>query len=211
MSDQQVHEYFSHFYEFVMHDEVVTITPQWSTDAVSRYFDPTGPYGPVIKAANLPASFVIIQRINLGLMAILGDLRATGQLPPHRGGAVALGRRPARDADGRGRGRLAGVPLALTGVPTMRRVASRPARTLTDLLAERRPRHRSATDDGREPVRPDRGDERWTTSPRCSTTPPGGRRGRRVDGRRAAAARQGRPSGGCCAAPGGRSPPPTAG
>jgi len=77
VSDRQVHEYFSHFYEFVMHDEVVTITPQWSTDAVSR-FDPSGPYGPVIKAANLPASFVIIQRINLGLMAILGDLHATG-------------------------------------------------------------------------------------------------------------------------------------
>jgi predicted unusual protein kinase regulating ubiquinone biosynthesis (AarF/ABC1/UbiB family) len=77
VSDEQVHEYFSHFYEFVLHDEVVTITPQWSTDAVARYFDPTGPHGPIIKAANLPASFVIIQRINLGLMAILGDLRAT--------------------------------------------------------------------------------------------------------------------------------------
>jgi hypothetical protein len=77
VSDRQVHEYFSHFYEFVMHDEVVTITPQWSTDAVSRFFDPSGPYGPVIKAANLPAGFVIIQRINLGLMAILGDLHAT--------------------------------------------------------------------------------------------------------------------------------------
>jgi predicted unusual protein kinase regulating ubiquinone biosynthesis (AarF/ABC1/UbiB family) len=77
VSDRQVHEYFSHFYEFVMHHEVVTITPQWSTDAVSRFFDPSGPYGPVIKAANLPAGFVIIQRINLGLMAILGDLHAT--------------------------------------------------------------------------------------------------------------------------------------
>jgi len=77
VSDQQVHDYFSHFYDFVMHDAEVTITPQWSTDALSRYFDPTGPYGPIIKAANLPASFVIIQRINLGLMAILGDLRAT--------------------------------------------------------------------------------------------------------------------------------------
>ncbi|MGH9112645.1 MAG: ABC1 kinase family protein, partial [Acidimicrobiales bacterium] len=77
VTDAQVHDYFSHFYEFVMHDEEVTITPAWSSDALSRYFDPTGPYGPIIKAANLPASFVIIQRINLGLMAILGDLRAT--------------------------------------------------------------------------------------------------------------------------------------
>jgi predicted unusual protein kinase regulating ubiquinone biosynthesis (AarF/ABC1/UbiB family) len=77
VSDDQVHAYFSHFYSFVRRDEVVTITPQWSSDAMSRYFDPTGPYGPILKAANLPASFVIIQRINLGLMAILGDLNAT--------------------------------------------------------------------------------------------------------------------------------------
>jgi predicted unusual protein kinase regulating ubiquinone biosynthesis (AarF/ABC1/UbiB family) len=78
VSDEQVHDYFSHFYEFVLHDEEVTITPQWSSEAASRYFDPSGPYGPILKAANLPASFVIIQRINLGLMAILGDLGATG-------------------------------------------------------------------------------------------------------------------------------------
>jgi hypothetical protein len=77
VSDAQVHEYFSHFYEFVMRDEVVTITPQWSTDAVTRFFDPSGPYGAVMKHANVPPSFVIIQRINLGLMAILGDLHAT--------------------------------------------------------------------------------------------------------------------------------------
>jgi hypothetical protein len=30
-----------------------------------------------MKASNVPPSFAIIQRINLGLMAILGDLRAT--------------------------------------------------------------------------------------------------------------------------------------
>jgi predicted unusual protein kinase regulating ubiquinone biosynthesis (AarF/ABC1/UbiB family) len=77
VTDQQVHDYFSHFYEFVLHDREVTITPEWSTDAVARFFDPTGPHGPIMKAANLPASFVIIQRINLGLMAILGDVRAT--------------------------------------------------------------------------------------------------------------------------------------
>jgi predicted unusual protein kinase regulating ubiquinone biosynthesis (AarF/ABC1/UbiB family) len=77
VSDAQVHDYFSHFYEFVLEDRTVTVTPEWSTQAASRYFDPTGPYGPIIRAANLPRSFVIIQRINLGLMAILGDLHAT--------------------------------------------------------------------------------------------------------------------------------------
>jgi len=76
-TDEQVREYYSHFYEFVLRDEVVTVTPAWSTEAASRIFDPTGPHGPILKAANMPASFVIIQRINLGLMAILGDLAAT--------------------------------------------------------------------------------------------------------------------------------------
>jgi predicted unusual protein kinase regulating ubiquinone biosynthesis (AarF/ABC1/UbiB family) len=77
VSDSEVLDYYSHFYEFVMEDAEVTVTPEWSTEAAARYFDPTGPYGPIIKAANLPRSFVIIQRINLGLMAILGDLAAT--------------------------------------------------------------------------------------------------------------------------------------
>ena len=42
-----------------------------------RFFDTSGPYATMQKAANLPASFVIIQRISLGLYAILGDLHAT--------------------------------------------------------------------------------------------------------------------------------------
>ena len=36
-----------------------------------------GPYGPILRAANVPPTFVIIQRINLGLYAIFGQLRAT--------------------------------------------------------------------------------------------------------------------------------------
>ena len=110
MSDAEVLDYYSHFYEFVIDDAVVTVTPEWSSEAAARYFDPTGPYGPIIKAANLPRSFVIIQRINLGLMAILGDLAGDGQLPAHRQRALALGRRAAVHAHGRGRGPLAGRP-----------------------------------------------------------------------------------------------------
>jgi predicted unusual protein kinase regulating ubiquinone biosynthesis (AarF/ABC1/UbiB family) len=76
-SDEQLTEYFSHFYSFVTDEEPRTITPEWSSESVRRFFDPGGPYGEVAKAANLTPSFVIIQRINLGLVAILGDLRAT--------------------------------------------------------------------------------------------------------------------------------------
>ena len=76
-SDEQLSAYFRHFYEFVMVDEPRTLTPEWSSESVRRFFDPGGPYGEVAKAANLTRAFVIIQRINLGLGAILGDLRAT--------------------------------------------------------------------------------------------------------------------------------------
>ena len=37
----------------------------------------SGEHGEIMKAANVPASMVIIQRINLGLYAILGQLGAT--------------------------------------------------------------------------------------------------------------------------------------
>jgi predicted unusual protein kinase regulating ubiquinone biosynthesis (AarF/ABC1/UbiB family) len=76
-TDQQIQDYFGHFYDYVMEDREVTITPEWSSETVSRFFDASGQHGEVMRAANVPASFVIIQRINLGLFAILGDLRAT--------------------------------------------------------------------------------------------------------------------------------------
>ncbi|HEX8803443.1 MAG TPA: AarF/ABC1/UbiB kinase family protein, partial [Acidimicrobiales bacterium] len=76
-TDEQIRDYFGHFYEFVMDDAVVTITHEWSAQTISRFFDTTGPHGEMMKATNLPPAFVIIQRINLGLFAILGDLRAT--------------------------------------------------------------------------------------------------------------------------------------
>ncbi|MFP5256888.1 MAG: ABC1 kinase family protein [Acidimicrobiia bacterium] len=76
-TDSEVEDYFGHFYDFVLRDEVATITPEYSSETVRRFFDANGPYGPIMKAANLPPSFVIIQRINLGLYAIFGQLQAT--------------------------------------------------------------------------------------------------------------------------------------
>lgn len=77
VSDDLAMEYFGHFYEFVLADEVATIGTDYAAETVRRYFDANGPYRDVLRAANLPPSFVIIQRINLGLYAILARLRAT--------------------------------------------------------------------------------------------------------------------------------------
>ncbi len=78
VTDEEVVDYLGHFYEFVAEDGPYTITPDYASETVRRFFDTSGPYAVMQKAANLPSSFVIIQRISLGLYAIFGDLRATG-------------------------------------------------------------------------------------------------------------------------------------
>ena len=76
-SDELVEEYFSHFYEWVLEDGEATMTPEYASESIRRIFDASGPYGDIMKAANVPPSFVIIQRINLGLAALMGELGAT--------------------------------------------------------------------------------------------------------------------------------------
>lgn len=77
-NDAELVDYFGHFYELVRRPGELTITAEYASESVRRYFDQRGPYGPIMRAVNLPASFVVIQRINLGLYALFGDLRATG-------------------------------------------------------------------------------------------------------------------------------------
>lgn len=78
-SDEAVEAYFAHFYDFVLYDgDEYTITPEFASDTVRRMFKADEEHTEVTKAANVPPSFVIIQRINLGLYAIFGDLHATG-------------------------------------------------------------------------------------------------------------------------------------
>lgn len=77
-TDAEVIDYFGHFYEMVDQRGRFTFTPEYASETVRRIFDQSGPYAELQRAANLPPSFVIIQRINLGLYAILGELRATG-------------------------------------------------------------------------------------------------------------------------------------
>jgi predicted unusual protein kinase regulating ubiquinone biosynthesis (AarF/ABC1/UbiB family) len=72
-----VSDYFSYFYELVLDDAEVTITPEYASEGIRRFFDVTGPHGDILRAANLPPTFVIIQRINLGLTAVLAQLGAT--------------------------------------------------------------------------------------------------------------------------------------
>ena len=75
-TDEAVVDYFSHFYETVQARGVRRITPEYASETVRRYFDVSGEHGEIMKKANLPADFVIVQRINLGLYALFGEMGA---------------------------------------------------------------------------------------------------------------------------------------
>ena len=75
VSTDAVGEYFSHFYEPVREDRTMTWSPQYASSIVRHTFDRSSP---ISQYATVPRAFVFIQRINLGLYALLGELRATG-------------------------------------------------------------------------------------------------------------------------------------
>jgi predicted unusual protein kinase regulating ubiquinone biosynthesis (AarF/ABC1/UbiB family) len=71
----QVREFYEVFYEMVLEDRVITYTPEHASAAVRRLFAADSP---VAQHSTVPAGFVLIQRINMGLLAILAKLGATG-------------------------------------------------------------------------------------------------------------------------------------
>jgi predicted unusual protein kinase regulating ubiquinone biosynthesis (AarF/ABC1/UbiB family) len=78
VSDERVAEYMGIFWEPVRTDGVTTITAAWASEVARRYLEGRSEFGDVLEYASLPASFVVLQRINLGLLALLGRLQATG-------------------------------------------------------------------------------------------------------------------------------------
>jgi predicted unusual protein kinase regulating ubiquinone biosynthesis (AarF/ABC1/UbiB family) len=67
--------YFGRFYEPVRADREITWTTSYASGIVRHTFDRSSP---IAQYATVPKAFVFIQRINLGLYAILGELGATG-------------------------------------------------------------------------------------------------------------------------------------
>jgi len=70
-----VGEYFSLFYDAVARDEHMTWTREYANKIVRHTFDRASP---ISQYATVPRAFVFIQRINLGLYALLGELHASG-------------------------------------------------------------------------------------------------------------------------------------
>jgi predicted unusual protein kinase regulating ubiquinone biosynthesis (AarF/ABC1/UbiB family) len=77
-SDELIGEYFSHFYDFVRDDRVFTFDEEYSAAGVKAIFDTSGEHGELKKVLDVPSSFVVLQRINLGVIALFAQLGASG-------------------------------------------------------------------------------------------------------------------------------------
>lgn len=75
VSTEDVAEYFFNFYEPVRSDREIVWSPSYSSRIVRHTFDRSSP---ISQYATVPRAFVFIQRINLGLYALLGELGARG-------------------------------------------------------------------------------------------------------------------------------------
>jgi predicted unusual protein kinase regulating ubiquinone biosynthesis (AarF/ABC1/UbiB family) len=81
LDPQRVYEYVSAPYIPYLQD-TFTFTRQFTAEALGKVVNIDGPHAEIIRALNMPASFVILDRVVWGVSALLGKLDATG---PWRG------------------------------------------------------------------------------------------------------------------------------
>ena len=74
LSDDQIVEHLALFYQLIRESKTVTVTGDYASAVVRRFFDVRSP---VAQYAGIPRSYVVLQRINLGLFALLGEMKST--------------------------------------------------------------------------------------------------------------------------------------
>ena len=74
VSTELVVEHLAVFYDTIRKPGALKVTGDYASAVVRRFFDVRSPLAPFIQ---VPRSYVILQRINLGVFALLGELTAT--------------------------------------------------------------------------------------------------------------------------------------
>jgi predicted unusual protein kinase regulating ubiquinone biosynthesis (AarF/ABC1/UbiB family) len=74
LTTDEVVEHLAVFYLTIREPKRLTMTPDYASAVVRRFFDVRSP---VAGYVSIPRSYVVLQRINLGLFAVLGELTAT--------------------------------------------------------------------------------------------------------------------------------------
>ena len=74
-SDDEIYDWFAAYYELILDDAPKTFTTEYNRSLLNKTFDPRT--NEILKYANVPPTFALIQRINLGVFSLLGRLNAT--------------------------------------------------------------------------------------------------------------------------------------
>ncbi len=76
-SAEELMDYFGYFYHPVLENKPFSYTNEYAREALKRTFDPSGEHSEKMKWFNLPPAFVVLNRIQWGLNAVLAGLNAT--------------------------------------------------------------------------------------------------------------------------------------
>ncbi len=74
LSTEAIVDHLAVFYDTIREPGPLTITREYASSVARRFFDLRSP---VAEYISVPQSYVVLQRINLGLFAVLGELSAT--------------------------------------------------------------------------------------------------------------------------------------
>ncbi|MEM9463970.1 MAG: AarF/UbiB family protein [Actinomycetota bacterium] len=74
-TDDEIYDWFAAYYELILDEREVTVTSEYSGTLLYKTFDART--NEILKHANVPPTFALIQRINLGLFSLMGKLEAT--------------------------------------------------------------------------------------------------------------------------------------
>ena len=120
LSTEAIVEHLAVFYDTIREPGPLTITSDYASSVVRRFFDLRSP---VAQYISVPQSYVILQRINLGLFAVLGELSATAnwraiaeEIWPFAQGPASTPMGQAEAAWRASRGRMAGTAPVNGGV-----------------------------------------------------------------------------------------------
>lgn len=74
-TDDEIYDWFAAYYELILDNREITVTSEYSAALLYKTFDART--NQILKYANVPPTFALIQRINLGLFSLMGKLEAT--------------------------------------------------------------------------------------------------------------------------------------
>jgi predicted unusual protein kinase regulating ubiquinone biosynthesis (AarF/ABC1/UbiB family) len=77
LSDEVIFEFSSLLWRHLVDDTPTTLTPEWASETVRTYLLKGPEFRELDKWGGLPRDVIILQRITVGLLAILGRLHAT--------------------------------------------------------------------------------------------------------------------------------------